>query len=216
MLRTWRGGPQAGQPRVPSVAQRLLDRKLMRLDTTQHMPRQFFTEAGLGVARNDGRSTPRGSGKVRPSATGTWPGIGPRARRLTTGIRSSVRFRPSRGDLPAPAGAFGPEDASTALSSPHPPGSGGDRLRHDGVDRHHPAFTARIPSRASVPASASSVWCVSSGARSDRRTHQGGIERGARLRPHRAQFPVCAPRASDPEAIRKLRVSRDGIHIVPS
>jgi hypothetical protein len=51
MLRTWRGGPQAGQPKVPPVAQGLLDRGLMRLDTTQHMPRLFFTEAGLGALR---------------------------------------------------------------------------------------------------------------------------------------------------------------------
>jgi hypothetical protein len=51
MLRTWRGGPQAGRPKVPPVAQGLLDRGLMRLDTTQHMPRLFFTVAGLGALR---------------------------------------------------------------------------------------------------------------------------------------------------------------------
>jgi hypothetical protein len=51
MLRTWRGGPQAGQPKVPPVAKGLLDRGLMRLDTTQYMPRLFFTEAGLAALR---------------------------------------------------------------------------------------------------------------------------------------------------------------------
>src|SRR5271154_664950 len=51
MLRTWRGGPKAGQAKVSPVAQGLLDRGLMRLDTTQHMPRLFFTEAGLAALR---------------------------------------------------------------------------------------------------------------------------------------------------------------------
>src|SRR5271170_4871726 len=51
MLRTWRSGPQAGRPKVSPVAQGLLDRGLMRLDTTQHMPRLFFTEAGLAALR---------------------------------------------------------------------------------------------------------------------------------------------------------------------
>ena len=33
-LRTWRGGPQAGQPKIPPVAKGLIERGLMRLDTT--------------------------------------------------------------------------------------------------------------------------------------------------------------------------------------
>ena len=46
-LKTWRGGPQAGQPKVPPVARSLVDRGLMRLDTSERLPRLFFTEAGL-------------------------------------------------------------------------------------------------------------------------------------------------------------------------
>ena len=50
-LRTWRGGPQAGQPKVPLVAKGLLDRGLMRLQATPWPPRLFFTEAGLLALR---------------------------------------------------------------------------------------------------------------------------------------------------------------------
>ena len=50
-LRTWRGGPQAGQPKVPLVAKGLLDRGLMRLQATPWPPRLLFTEAGLTALR---------------------------------------------------------------------------------------------------------------------------------------------------------------------
>ena len=50
-LRTWRGGSQAGQPKVPLVAKGLLDRGLMRLQATPWPPRLFFTEAGLAALR---------------------------------------------------------------------------------------------------------------------------------------------------------------------
>ncbi len=50
-LRTWRGGPQAGQPKVPLAAKGLLDRGLMRLEPTPWPPRLFFTEAGLAALR---------------------------------------------------------------------------------------------------------------------------------------------------------------------
>jgi hypothetical protein len=46
-LKTWRGGPQAGRPKVPPVARSLIDRGLMRLDTNDRLPRLFFTETGL-------------------------------------------------------------------------------------------------------------------------------------------------------------------------
>lgn len=46
-LRTWRGGPQAGQPKLPPAAKTLLERGLMRLDTSGRMPHLFFTEPGL-------------------------------------------------------------------------------------------------------------------------------------------------------------------------
>jgi hypothetical protein len=46
-LKTWRGGSQAGQPKLPPPARSLLDRGLMRLDTGSRPPRLFFTDAGL-------------------------------------------------------------------------------------------------------------------------------------------------------------------------
>jgi hypothetical protein len=46
-LKTWRGGPQAGSPKVPPVARSLIDRGLMRLDSSERLPRLFFTETGL-------------------------------------------------------------------------------------------------------------------------------------------------------------------------
>ncbi|WP_158746494.1 hypothetical protein [Acidisphaera sp. L21] len=50
-LKTWRGGPQAGQPKLPPAAKTLLERGLMRLDTTARIPRLFFTDAGLDDLR---------------------------------------------------------------------------------------------------------------------------------------------------------------------
>ena len=46
-LKTWRGGPEAGKPKLSPVAKALLKRGLMRLDTSQRLPRLFFTETGL-------------------------------------------------------------------------------------------------------------------------------------------------------------------------
>ena len=46
-LKTWRGGPQAGQPKLPPPARSLLDRGLMRLVANSRPPRLFFTDAGL-------------------------------------------------------------------------------------------------------------------------------------------------------------------------
>src|SRR6202051_4373644 len=46
-LKTWRGGPQAGQPKLPPPAHSLLDRGLMRLDAEARVPRLFFTDARL-------------------------------------------------------------------------------------------------------------------------------------------------------------------------
>jgi hypothetical protein len=47
LLKTWRGGPEAGKPKLSPVAKGLLERALMRLDVAQGWPRLFFTEAGL-------------------------------------------------------------------------------------------------------------------------------------------------------------------------
>ncbi len=46
-LKVWRGGPEAGKPKVSPVGRSLVDRGLMRLDTSERLPRLFFTEAGL-------------------------------------------------------------------------------------------------------------------------------------------------------------------------
>jgi len=50
-LKTWRGGPEAGKPKLSPIAAGLPDRGLMRLDTGQRLPRLFFTEAGLTALR---------------------------------------------------------------------------------------------------------------------------------------------------------------------
>jgi hypothetical protein len=50
-LKTWRGGPQAGKPKLPLPAKGLVERGLMQLDTTQHWPRLFFTATGLAALR---------------------------------------------------------------------------------------------------------------------------------------------------------------------
>jgi hypothetical protein len=50
-LKIWRSGPQAGQPKLSPVARGLVERGLMRLDTSQSLPRLFFTEAGLAELR---------------------------------------------------------------------------------------------------------------------------------------------------------------------
>ena len=57
-LKTWRGGPEAGKPKIAPVAKGLVERGLMRIDTGGRMPRLFFTEAGLAALRTmmmDGR-----------------------------------------------------------------------------------------------------------------------------------------------------------------
>ena len=47
-LRTWRAGPQKGQPKIPKAIQTMLDRGLVRIGTNpMGRPAAFFTEAGL-------------------------------------------------------------------------------------------------------------------------------------------------------------------------
>src|ERR1700730_6998555 len=50
-LKTWRGGPDAGKPKLPPTAKGLIARGLMRLDNEGHFPRLFFTEAGPTALR---------------------------------------------------------------------------------------------------------------------------------------------------------------------
>ena len=50
-LRTWRGGPQKGQPKLPPPARSLVERGLMRLDASPPFPRLFFAETGMIALR---------------------------------------------------------------------------------------------------------------------------------------------------------------------
>ena len=46
-LRTWRGGPQKHQPKIPAAVQTMMDRGLVEIRNTERGARAFFTEAGL-------------------------------------------------------------------------------------------------------------------------------------------------------------------------
>jgi hypothetical protein len=50
-LRSWRAGPQAGQPKVPLALQGLLARGLLEIRTNGRFPRAFFTAAGHDALR---------------------------------------------------------------------------------------------------------------------------------------------------------------------
>jgi hypothetical protein len=51
MLRTWKTGPRAGQPKLGPAAQSLLDRGVVSLDPHSRPPRLFFTPTGLTALR---------------------------------------------------------------------------------------------------------------------------------------------------------------------
>ena len=46
-LRTWRGGSQKGEPKIPPAVQSLLERGLVEIRTEQRGARAVFTTAGL-------------------------------------------------------------------------------------------------------------------------------------------------------------------------
>src|SRR4051795_13541028 len=51
-LRTWRDGPQKGQPKIPKAIQSMLDRGLVEIrPNPMGRAAAFFTEAGLGGLR---------------------------------------------------------------------------------------------------------------------------------------------------------------------
>jgi len=50
-LKVWRGGPHAKEPKLPPAVKSLIERGLMRLETTSRLPRLFFTDAGLTSLR---------------------------------------------------------------------------------------------------------------------------------------------------------------------
>jgi hypothetical protein len=51
MLRTWRGGPQAGQSKLPPAVQSMIERGLVVVRTDGRWPAAHFTEAGLAALR---------------------------------------------------------------------------------------------------------------------------------------------------------------------
>ncbi|MBV8615571.1 MAG: hypothetical protein JOY66_17650 [Acetobacteraceae bacterium] len=122
-LRTWRGGPQAGRPKVPLAAQGLLARGLVRLDASLRPPRLFFTEAGLAALRAmmaDARlASPKAFAHVRQEL-GIDPGPGeePVQRgkaRVTGGAASPKRDPHVPPTGTAPAGEGKGETADGAL-----------------------------------------------------------------------------------------------------
>ena len=50
-LRVWRGGPQAGQPKIPPAVASMLDRGLMKLGPDAIGFRARFTPAGIAALR---------------------------------------------------------------------------------------------------------------------------------------------------------------------
>jgi hypothetical protein len=51
LLKTWRGGPEAGKTKLPPAAKTLVERGFVRLDTDARLPKLFFTEPGLAALR---------------------------------------------------------------------------------------------------------------------------------------------------------------------
>jgi hypothetical protein len=51
ILRTWKTGPRAGQPKLGPAAQSLLDHGFVSLDANSKLPRLFFTPTGLTALR---------------------------------------------------------------------------------------------------------------------------------------------------------------------
>jgi hypothetical protein len=50
-LRTWRGGPMAGQPKIPPPLRTIIDRGLMVVRMEAPFPRAYFTEPGMAALR---------------------------------------------------------------------------------------------------------------------------------------------------------------------
>jgi hypothetical protein len=51
MLRTWRGGLNAGQPKLPPAVQSMIERGLVAVRTDGRWPTARFTEAGFAALR---------------------------------------------------------------------------------------------------------------------------------------------------------------------
>ena len=50
-LRTWRGGPLAGQPKVPPAVRTMVERGLVEIRIGTRVPKVHFSEAGLAALR---------------------------------------------------------------------------------------------------------------------------------------------------------------------
>jgi hypothetical protein len=50
-LRTWRGGPQAGEPKLPPPVKTMLERGLVEVRREERWVRAYFTAAGLTALR---------------------------------------------------------------------------------------------------------------------------------------------------------------------
>lgn len=57
LLKTWRSGPDAGNPKLPLPAQGLVERGLMRIDANKRLPRLVFTATGMAALRTMMRDT---------------------------------------------------------------------------------------------------------------------------------------------------------------
>src|SRR4051812_11861367 len=51
LLRTWRGGPDEGEPKLPPAVRTMQERGLVEVRPGRFGPRAFFTEAGLAALR---------------------------------------------------------------------------------------------------------------------------------------------------------------------
>jgi hypothetical protein len=51
LLRRWRGGPHAGEPKLPPAVRSMLERGLVEVRTDRSGPRAYFTGAGLAALR---------------------------------------------------------------------------------------------------------------------------------------------------------------------
>ena len=52
LLRTWRGGPDKGEPKLPPAVRTMLERGLVEVRPGRFGPRAFFTEAGMSALRH--------------------------------------------------------------------------------------------------------------------------------------------------------------------
>jgi hypothetical protein len=50
-LRTWRGGPMAGQPKIPPPLRAMIERGLMEIRANRSASRAYFSEDGLAALR---------------------------------------------------------------------------------------------------------------------------------------------------------------------